>query len=266
MARFSTGDVITQALPGRATTTLVFKTGGSSSFIVPAGVNCITFELWGAGAAGGARCCCDCYHQGFPGGPGSYTAVTMPTVPGTTYTLNVGTGGGNDSAETTPISYSCLGGAGGATYISGTGITTLCAAGGISGNNDCYQYCMCASCCGAGNYGSCINVTGSASLISCIATNSVNACSSSAGGIKQNNAHIGMYSDSQGSYYPSWTTGTPWQSGRITSNNNCTTYYCSCGEMNCTNFGQGGSGAYSQTCCLCNTAGSGRNGAIIITY
>jgi len=264
MARFSTGDVITTGASGRSTNQVVVRSNGS--WTVPPDVTCATFELWGGGGAGGARCCCDCYHQGFPGGPGSYTKVQMPVIPGTVYSLFVGTGGWNDSAETTPSHPYCCGTSGGATYISGTGINTLCAAGGSTGNNDCYQACLCSPCFGQSSYGSCINVTGSAAAISCLSTAFTNTCNDSAGGTKQNNAHVGLYSDANGRYYPQWTSGVAFQSGKITPVNHCSSFYWSLGQMNCTQFGQGGSGIHSINCCMCNSAGTGRNGAIVITF
>jgi hypothetical protein len=265
MARYSSGDSITQVVT-RKTRVNTYKTANTTTWTVPAGVTCATFELWGAGAAGGARCCCDCYHQGTPGGPGSHTAVTMPVVPGDVYTLTVGLGGNNDATETTPSSLTCLGGNGGASYITGNGITTLCAGGGAGGNNDCYMYCMCSNCGGLTVRGSCILTSFNANQVSCGTSLFGTACNTSYSGIRNSVAGIGPWSDSAGSMYPSWAGSTDWGNARLTPINYCTTYYQSCGRMDCSLYGQGGSGAFSNTCCMCNVAGSGRNGAIKITY
>jgi hypothetical protein len=190
----------------------------------------------------------------------------MPVVPGDTYTLMVGQGGSGDSTETTPTHFTCLGGPGGATYVSGTGITTLCAGGGMSGNNDCYQHCICSYCCGGAYHASCVLTSFSGTSVSCGSALYNTTCNDSGPGYKRDNANIGHYSNSYGAYYPSWVGGTAWQSGRLTPVNVCTTYYQTCAQMNCAWFGQPGNGAHANGCCQCNAAGSGRNGAVRIQY
>jgi hypothetical protein len=115
---------------------------------VPAGVTCVRFQLWGAGAGSAFNNCCG--YQPF-GGTGAYASVIMPVTPGAQYTLCTGCGGlnGND---------------GGTTFITGTGLTNLCAQGG-EGDRYCELVTRCvftASECQWCMYlGSCICASGS---------------------------------------------------------------------------------------------------------
>ena len=266
MARYSSGDNIT-TISVRNTRVDFYKTANSTTWTVPAGVTCATFEIWGAGGGGGARCCCDCYHQGFGGGPGSHTAATMPVTPGDVYNLVIGQGGSNSTTESTPQHYACLGDSGGATYFTGPGVTTFCAGGGISGNNNCYQNCLCSSCCGQGSHNSCILTSYASALISCgSAGPQINVCNDGVSGSRNSMSGVGPYSDAQGRYYPSWSGGGAWANARLSPINICRTYYESCAYMDCSMWGQPGNGGFSNTCCQCNLAGSGRNGAIRIQY
>jgi hypothetical protein len=93
----------------------------SCSWTVPAGVTKVGFQLWGGGGGSSSGCCCG----GHPGGStGEFVSVVMDVTAGETYSLN------------NECNYCCLGRQGGiqissaASYISGPGITTLCASGG----------------------------------------------------------------------------------------------------------------------------------------
>ena len=72
----------------------------SSTFTVPAGITQVTIEAWGGGGKGGSR---SGTSNGFGGGGGgAYARKLVTVVPGTTYTVTVGTGAittaaGNDS-------------------------------------------------------------------------------------------------------------------------------------------------------------------------
>jgi trimeric autotransporter adhesin len=72
----------------------------SSTFTVPAGITQVTIEAWGGGGKGGSR---SGTNNGFGGGGGgAYARKLVTVVPGTTYTVTVGTGAtttaaGNDS-------------------------------------------------------------------------------------------------------------------------------------------------------------------------
>lgn len=100
-----------------------------TTWIVPAGVNCATFEIWGGGGAGSPHCCCQCY-QGEPGSGGAYAMKTIPVTPGSAYTFVVGCGG---CANECWWSANACGCSGGTTYVTGTGLTNFCATGGIGG-------------------------------------------------------------------------------------------------------------------------------------
>lgn len=100
-----------------------------TSWTVPSGVTCATFELWGGGGAGAPTCCCMCY-GGEAGSGGAYTMKTIPVTPGSVYNFVVGCGG--CGSEQWYQSNAC-GCSGGTTYITGTGLTNLCAVGGQGG-------------------------------------------------------------------------------------------------------------------------------------
>jgi hypothetical protein len=69
---------------------LVYNTPGNNTFFVPAGVNSIVVEVWGAGAGGGGR---TSDGSGGGGGGGAYSRSEINVVPGTVYTVSVGAGG-----------------------------------------------------------------------------------------------------------------------------------------------------------------------------
>ena len=61
----------------------------SSSFIVPAGVNFLSVEAWGAGGRGGSL---SNQGAGGGGGGGAYSLKTIAVIPGNSYTVHVGQG------------------------------------------------------------------------------------------------------------------------------------------------------------------------------
>lgn len=71
-----------------------FKTAGSASWTVPAGVSSIKVECWGAGAGGEASVHVAGVIGGYGAGGGAYSRInSLGVVPGHAYTLTVGKGG-----------------------------------------------------------------------------------------------------------------------------------------------------------------------------
>lgn len=263
MARFISSTIATES--SRATVTRVFNVPGSNSWTVPAGITCATFEIWSAGGNGGARSCCDCYHQGSGGGGGRYVGASLQVTPGTVYTLCIGCS--NDSDIGNGCHYQCLGAAGQVSYVTGTGITTLCASAGRSGNNDCYMYCWCTPCCaGCVPRGECAAFS-TLTYPNVSFTCTWNRCNviSGSGSDKASQAYLGMWSDAQAMYYPSTNGTTPWRNAKILTTNWCTAWYNSRAERQGW-AGMGGDGSLSNYCCCCIQAGVGRSGLILIRY
>ena len=99
------------------------------TWVVPSNTTCATFEIWGGGGAGAPNCCCNC-SSGMPGSAGGYSLKTIPVTPGSTYSITVGAGGcGN---ECWYMSNAC-GCSGGITFVTGTGLSNVCATGGGGG-------------------------------------------------------------------------------------------------------------------------------------
>lgn len=73
---------------------VVFNVPGEHTFFVPAGVNSLEIEVWGAGAGGGGR---NTNGTGGGGGGGAYSRSEINVVPGTVYTISVGAGGHSDT-------------------------------------------------------------------------------------------------------------------------------------------------------------------------
>lgn len=108
------------------------------AWIVPSGVTCATFEIWGGGGAGAGSCCCA---GGPPGESGAYAKKTIPVSAGSCYALTLGQA--TDCTNTTTGCRGCT------TYITGTGLTNFCAEGGYGGTSMCYPAC-CFSYCSCG--------------------------------------------------------------------------------------------------------------------
>lgn len=96
----------------------------SCSWTVPAGTSKVQFQLWGAGAGTANGMCC----AGSPfGATGAYATVVIDATPGDTYVLCAG------------CAYCCYAycstensTCGGTTYVTGPGLSGLCALGGNS--------------------------------------------------------------------------------------------------------------------------------------
>ncbi len=100
-----------------------FRCGACCEWVVPAGVTCARFQIWGAGAQSGAAGCCG----GSPfGGSGAYASVIIPVTQGNAYTLCAGCAFCCYSQQNTAgNSNGCQ------SFVTGTGLTNFCAMGGI---------------------------------------------------------------------------------------------------------------------------------------
>lgn len=76
---------------GSVTMTSAFRTAGTSTFTVPAGVTNITVQVWGAGGGGGAGS--GGSGPGGDGGGGGYSKAVLSVTPSESLTILVGTGG-----------------------------------------------------------------------------------------------------------------------------------------------------------------------------
>ncbi|MGB4967092.1 MAG: hypothetical protein WBO35_02715, partial [Candidatus Saccharimonadales bacterium] len=76
---------------GSVTMTSVFRTAGTSTFTVPAGVTNLTVQVWGAGGGGGAGS--GGSGPGGDGGGGGYSKAVLSVTPSESLTILVGTGG-----------------------------------------------------------------------------------------------------------------------------------------------------------------------------
>ena len=189
----------------------------------------------------------------------------MPVTPGDVYSLCVPPGaqvcniGGEGSHSC------CFGGNGATTFVTGPGISALCAGGGIGGNNDCYLYCLCE--CNPTTYkNNCSVSSAPTALVSCAGKiynycNEVNG--STAGGCRISSGWIGLWSDSQSMYYPTASGSTAWTGSQIRSQEWCCANFIAC--TNCSMNGTGGHGAHMYSC-ECMQGGTGRNGLIMIRY
>jgi hypothetical protein len=77
---------------GFAQSSQTFSTAGTYTFTVPAGVNAINIEAWGAGGAGGGATGTNSAGSGGAGG-GFARRNNFNVTPGATYTVTIGTGG-----------------------------------------------------------------------------------------------------------------------------------------------------------------------------
>lgn len=109
--------------------------GATCTWTVPAGATKVQFQVWGAGANGGAGECCG---MGFPGGNAAYATITIDAVAGCQYTLCAGCSFcyclhyGALSGFCTAKCYtpdntlkSC------ASFVTGYGLSNFCAEGGM---------------------------------------------------------------------------------------------------------------------------------------
>jgi len=125
------------------------RCGASTTYTVPAGATYLRFQMWGAGAGSYNMCCCG----GSPfGGQGAYGSVIIPAVPGCQYVLCSGcaaccnnTEGGIGSVDGYP------------SYVTGYGLTGVCADGGDSNN---YNWLMRSARCASNLAGYCVMMGG----------------------------------------------------------------------------------------------------------
>jgi hypothetical protein len=140
------------------------------TWIVPSGVTCATFEIWGGGGSGAGMCCCG---GGPPGGSGAYAKKTIPVTAAACYQLFL--------APATQCSSANTGCRGCTTSIIGTGLTNFCAEGGIGGCSYCNPQC-CNSMCTCG----CTPVT--ATLL----TSSISGTTLTIGSVSAGTVKVGM--------------------------------------------------------------------------
>jgi hypothetical protein len=120
------------------------------TWIVPTGVTRATFELWGGGGSGGGGRCCG---YGPPGGSGAYAKKAISVTAGGCYQMFIG-------AATDCSSGQC-GCRGCTTWVVGTGLTNLCAEGGMSGCWFCTPTTCCQAVCTCGSAGPTATMTNS---------------------------------------------------------------------------------------------------------
>ncbi len=117
--------------------------GTCCQWTVPVGVTSVIIELWGGGGGGGAAPMgCQCCFAGGGGGGGAYARRTLQVVSGDQYTICVGSGGlgGGATGMSSSGSVCCCGFTGGTTYVTGTGLSNLCAEGGRGGVSRCFYW------------------------------------------------------------------------------------------------------------------------------
>jgi hypothetical protein len=100
-----------------------FRCGKCCLWTVPAGITKVQFQIWGPGGSTGTNCCCG----GAPFGPtGAYASVIMDVTASSQYTLCAGCAFCCYAFQDIP------GLIGGASFVTGTGLTNFCAQSGIS--------------------------------------------------------------------------------------------------------------------------------------
>lgn len=100
-----------------------YRCGASCTWTVPAGATKAKFEVWGAGAFGGAGRCCG--GSGGFGASGAYATVIIPVTPGCQYLMCSGC-----SACCNVYCTQGYTGQGGPSYVTGYGLTNFCAESG----------------------------------------------------------------------------------------------------------------------------------------
>lgn len=121
-------------------TELTFTNAGTYTWTVPTGVSVVKVECWGGGGGGGAG-----YYSGntimmggLGGGGGEFASeLAIPVTAGTTYTMNIGTGGEGGNADSS--GYPSYAGTDGSDTSMTLGSTTVIAHGGKGGPSG-YQW------------------------------------------------------------------------------------------------------------------------------
>lgn len=112
------------------------------NFCIENSMDFVTFELWGGGGGGAGGCCCS---WGVPGGAGAYSTITINNT-SNGYTGCICMCVANASCCSPN---SCCGYRGCKTSISGSGLTNICADGGLPGCGFCNFFnCFPNNCCG----------------------------------------------------------------------------------------------------------------------
>ena len=94
---------------------------------VPAGVSCVTFDIWSGGGGGAGHTCCNCCSFSIGGAGGNYASKTIPVCPGWTYTICAG------GSWPCSKSHTCSAGMGCASFVNGCNLSNFCAVGGCGG-------------------------------------------------------------------------------------------------------------------------------------
>lgn len=216
---------------------------GCCLWCVPAGVQSIFVEIWGAGAGGSGHGGCCCCSAGIGGGAGGYSSATIPTCPGQAFTVCAGTGGAFGCAAT-------AGSNGNTSYISGNNAGNMCARGGQHNNADCNYPCAC--------YGYNTGNTGSGFAPSVFANNALMATGE--GGHLFGQASACRFLNRSGSAPFNGGTGVLFG---YTVDGRCNTQGASGGNFP----GGGGAGGHMSCCCgTCNCGGCGGTGLVRIWY
>ncbi len=100
-----------------------YRCGSSCTWVVPAGVTCARFQIWGAGAGSGGPCCCG---WGTIGPSGAYASVIMTVTPGDSYVLCGGCAYCCYTSRAQNTTQGCP------SYVTGNGLSNFCAEGGKS--------------------------------------------------------------------------------------------------------------------------------------
>ncbi len=106
-----------------------FACGGGcdTTWTVPAGVTQVQWQVWGAGAGGSVGCCCG---GGQHGANGAYVTTTMNVNAGDQYHVVAGCSCQRQCCSNDWPGYGC------GSYVTGPGISCLCADGGCTQNCD----------------------------------------------------------------------------------------------------------------------------------
>jgi hypothetical protein len=235
-------------------TTFANVASHTCTWTVPAGVDGVTFEIWGGGGGGASGYCeCDCRIRTGGGAGGGYSSITIPVTSGSTYDMTMGNGGVASSGDGGPESSGngSRGCNGGKTFITGTGLTNFCAEGGQGGysniTHNCYS-CACQFDGGGPAYGGTVNFKGGFASTGRLGSSSCWGFYSLGGdGAGPGGGAAGMNMAA----YSSWQYGNR----------------CDNPSMDGTLPGGGGAG-HGCTDCICRTTGSGRGapGLIKITW
>ncbi|TDE45909.1 choice-of-anchor D domain-containing protein [Flavobacterium rhamnosiphilum] len=225
---------------GISQTTQTFSTSGT--FTVPAGVTSIQVEAWGGGGAGGGATKNSSGAGGGAGG-GYVKNTAFTVVPGTVYTINVGTGG---------VGGNSTGGAGGASWFqSSSTIKAVGGNGGISSeSNNTTAAGASASTTGNIGWSSTFTYYGGAGGSGGLVGISGGGGGSSAGTLTNGNAPIALI----GGLAP--IGGASGASGSTADANGASS----------STFGAGGAGGHSTSASNQRSGGNGSDGKVSITW